>query len=420
MLLFICDLLLFAGQKWRSLTLPEKQPFVEEAERLRVQHMQEHPDYKYRPRRRKHPKRASRRPANMAASGGFGGAFPPGHKYKGESSVVMSLGDVQQAYSGSPGSHEGVRSSSVLDTPDSSPRNSPTPDIKRPRGEYDRNMEGMTQVHTETNNSSSSGMLTPEMSPPGHRGEAFSFPYGSEAQGMAKPSPVSELLRKFSGNGTGYMNRLSENSPPTSVNLTPTSEHLLTLRALVRNPVPHTNSARGYGHRPVNPCIQNYDNYHHMLNNNDPKQCYPYKNDYANMDPAMRRRFYDHNGNKYAKPAEEFVLEQFSEAESLADVDRSEFDQYLNGYGSRMSYEEYQMAGYNQTPKLEPQENMMADTCGGSCTMEVSSVKQEPCSDGEVSDSYTGMYEQDSSYEGVVYDMSTHTTLSSALNTVFY
>lgn len=40
------------GKLWRLLTDREKQPFIEESERLRVQHMKQYPDYKYRPRKK--------------------------------------------------------------------------------------------------------------------------------------------------------------------------------------------------------------------------------------------------------------------------------------------------------------------------------------------------------------------------------
>ena len=83
------------GADWKLLAEAEKRPFIDEAKRLRALHLKEHPDYKYRPRRKTKAlplkkDKYSMLPHHSAPTAGVGG--PGGAAASSGGSVLTPLG----------------------------------------------------------------------------------------------------------------------------------------------------------------------------------------------------------------------------------------------------------------------------------------------------------------------------------------
>lgn len=82
------------GSMWKGLCETEKKPFIDEAKRLRANHMAQYPDYKYRPRRKHKPLDKHKKSAglNAAVMSGYMGSSLTGTGMVGRAGVSLVHG----------------------------------------------------------------------------------------------------------------------------------------------------------------------------------------------------------------------------------------------------------------------------------------------------------------------------------------
>uniref|UniRef100_A0A3Q0RY57 SRY-box transcription factor 18 n=1 Tax=Amphilophus citrinellus TaxID=61819 RepID=A0A3Q0RY57_AMPCI len=214
------------GQSWKALSAIEKRPFVEEAERLRVQHLQDHPNYKYRPRRKKTTKKLKRvEPGLLLHSLAQGGAqslsLGPGVSHLGTENVS----------GGSAYGHPGVH-----------PPHHRHPHHLLPSLGHFRDLQA--SGHTELE---SYGLPTPEMSPldilEDGAGESVFFPQHMQEEAGMGGSGMALSTRMTSPESNMISSMSSVTSLNSKLNLTHVSGHQVTLRSPVKCPPPLPDSS---------------------------------------------------------------------------------------------------------------------------------------------------------------------------------
>ncbi|XP_038818469.1 transcription factor SOX-7 [Salvelinus namaycush] len=307
------------GKSWKALTPSQKRPYVEEAERLRVQHMQDYPNYKYRPRRKKQLKRICKRvdpgfllgslvgPDQNALSDPRGLCHPLGLD-KDEDGVSGGDGGVgfSTLSSPSPGPLPGVRS--FRDVPSSSSSNSfdtypyglPTPPEMSP---LDHALDHDHPSYYPSSSSSSSSVSSPEERHQHRQGQT-------------------------PGGGGGGPMCLSPSSYHPDYTPTQTSIHCGGSHSHLTH-LSHLSQAQSGGLIPGHPL-----SYYNPSSWSSQLQVHPGLN-HPHLRHLSPGHHHQHHLGQLSPPPEQNhshleTLDQLSQVELLGEVDRDEFDQYLN------------------------------------------------------------------------------------------
>ncbi|EDL85328.1 SRY-box containing gene 7 (predicted) [Rattus norvegicus] len=256
------------GKSWKALTLSQKRPYVDEAERLRLQHMQDYPNYKYRPRRKKQGKRLCKR-------------VDPGFLLSSLSRDQNTLPEKNSIGRGPLGE-------------------------KEDRGEYapGATLPGLHSCYRE------GAAAAP--------GSVDTYPYGLPTPPEMSPLDALEPEQTFFSSSCqeehGHPHHLPHlPGPPYSPEFTPSPLHCShPLGSLALGQSPGVSMMSSVPGCPPSPAYYSHATYHPLHPN--------LQAHLGQLSPPPEHPGFD-------------TLDQLSQVELLGDMDRNEFDQYLNTPG---------------------------------------------------------------------------------------
>ncbi|KAJ8008683.1 hypothetical protein DPEC_G00080960 [Dallia pectoralis] len=293
------------GKSWKALTPLQKRPYVEEAERLRVQHMQDYPNYKYRPRRKKQLKRICKRVDPGFLLSNLGG--PDQNALSDPRSLCHPLGMDKDEDGGAGVGFTSLSSSGQVTLP---------------------GVRSFREVAQSSNSFDTYpyGLPTPpEMSPLDHDHQSY-YPSSTSSSSSAS-CPEERHQHQRSGQTQNSEGHMGLSPPPYLPDYSQTSvhcgsSHLAHLTHMSQSGSLHPGHPMSYyGPTSWSPQLQIHPG--------------PQRHHHSHLDHLSPG--HQHHLGQLSPPPEQNqnqgnleTLDQLSQVELLGEVDRDEFDQYLN------------------------------------------------------------------------------------------